>query len=335
MNSDSDRNRRRRPLLRSLRTTASAAALCGLMLGGLTVSGPAAADEKPAAQPDTQAIKVTPPPIKNRINVEKIYYSQFGLVTMATRQLAHERPGTPDLYFLAFGGDAHQDVFLREVRAVRKLFDERFDTKNRSVVLINNPKTVTQFPLANSHNLLAGLDRIAGMMNIEEDVLFLFLTSHGEPDVLSVNFKPMQMNNLTAKNLKFVLDRSRIKWRVIIVSACYSGSFVDDLKNENSVIITASRDDRVSFGCSHENEWTYFGRAYFDQALRDTFSFTDAFPRAAKTVGKWEKEQKLDPSLPQIHIGKAIKPKLREIEARLKKRFKSAKAGDGAKSIPQ
>lgn len=326
-----DQYARDKTFLMGLKAAASAVALCGLIVGGPV----AAAEEKPATKPGTQSIKIQPPPVKKRINVEKIYYSQFGLVTMATRRLAHERPGTPDLYFIGFGGDAHQDVFLREVQSVRKLFDERFDTKDRSVVLINNPKTVTKIPLANSHNLLAGLDRMSGMMNIDEDVLFLFLTSHGTPDVLSVNFKPMRMNDLTAKNLKYVLDRSRIKWRVVIVSACYSGSFIDDLKDENSLIITAARGDRVSFGCSHENDWTYFGRAYFDQALRDTFSFTDAFPRAAKTVGKWEKEQELEPSLPQIHIGAAIKPKLRAIEARLKKRFKSAKAGNGAKSSPQ
>ena len=237
----------------------------------------------------------------------------------------------PDLYFLAFGGDAHQDVFLREVVSVGKLFDERFDTKQRSVLLVNNVNTVAKYPLANSHNLLAGLGRISGMMDVEEDVLFLFLTSHGTPDVLSVNFKPMQMNDLTAKNLKYVLDKSRIKWRVIVVSACHSGSFIDDLKNENSLIIAAAREDRVSFGCDHENDWTYFGRAYFDQALRDTFSFVNAFPRAAKTVGKWEKEQKLEPSLPQIHVGAAIEPKLKELEARLQKRWKSAKANGGAK----
>jgi len=331
MNKDTDHRGHRQSFLHGLKAAASIIALCGLMVGGPV----AAAGEEPVKKPGTQSIKIKPPPIKKRINVEKIYYSQFGLVTMATRRLAHERPGTPDLYFVGFGGDAHQDVFLREVQAVRKLFDERFDTKNRSVVLINNPKTVTKIPLANSHNLLAGLDRISGMMNIDEDVLFLFLTSHGTPDVLSVNFKPMNMNNLTAKNLKFVLDQSRIKWRVIIVSACHSGSFIDDLKNENSLIIAASHADRLSFGCSHKNDWTYFGRAYFDQALRNTFSFTDAFPSAAKKVGKWEKEQKLKPSLPQIHVGEAIKPKLREIEARLKKRFKSAKAGGGAKSSTQ
>jgi Peptidase C13 family len=314
-----------------MQTAASALALCGLVMGG-----PAdAADKKPMAKPGTQSIKIKPPPIKKRINVEKIYYSQFGLVTMATRRLAHERPGTPDLYFVGFGGDADQDVFLREVQSVRKLFDERFDTKERSVLLVNNLKTVTKLPLANSHNLLAGLDRMSGVMNVNEDVLFLFLTSHGTPDVLSVNFKPLRMNDLTAKNLKFVLDRSRVKWRVIVVSACYSGSFVDDLKDENSLIITAARGDRVSFGCDHKNDWTNFGRAYFDQALRGTFSFIDAFPRAAKTVGKWEKEQKLEPSLPQMHIGAAIKPKLREIEARLRKRYKSAKAGGGTKTSPQ
>ncbi len=331
MNRDTEQYCHRQTFRRGLKAAAGLVALCGMIAGGPA----AAAEEKSTTQPGSQSIKITPPPIKNRVNVEKVYYSQFGLMAMATRQLAHERPGTPDLYFVGFGGDAHQDVFLREVQSVRKLFDERFDTKNRSVVLINNPKTVTKIPLANSHNLLAGLDRVSGMMNIDEDVLFLFLTSHGTPDVLSVKFKPMRMNDLTAKNLKFVLDRSRIKWRVIVVSACHSGSFIDDLKDENSLIITAARVDRVSFGCSHENDWTYFGRAYFDQALRDTFSFTDAFPRAVKTVGKWEKEQKLDPSLPQIHIGDAIKPKLREIEARLKKRFKSAKAGDDGKSSPQ
>ncbi len=326
-----DRQSRHKTFLRGLQAAASALALCGLVVGGPAY----AADEKPVAKPGTQSIKIQPPPVKKRLNVEKIYYSQFGLMTIATRRLAHQRPNTPDLYFMAFGGDAHQDVFLREVQSVRKLFDERFDTKERSVLLINNPKTVTKFPLANSHNLLAGLDRMSGMMDVNEDVLFLFLTSHGTPDVLSVNFKPLRMNDLTAKNLKFVLDRSRVKWRVIVVSACYSGSFIDDLKDENSLIITAARGDRVSFGCSHENDWTYFGRAYFDQALRGTFSFIDAFPRAAKTVGKWEKEQKLEPSEPQIHIGAAIKPKLREIEARLKKRYKSAKAGGGTKTSPQ
>ncbi|MEM9684216.1 MAG: C13 family peptidase, partial [Pseudomonadota bacterium] len=134
-----------------------------------------------------------------------------------------------------------------------------------------------------------------------------------------VDFPPLGLNNLTAKRLRKMLDGTGIKWRVIVVSACYSGSFIDALKDENSLILTAARHDRVSFGCSHENDFTYFGRAYFDQALRGTHSFVDAFEQARVTVTKWETDEELEASLPQIHIGAAIKPKLAEIEAHLRR----------------
>ena len=74
----------------------------------------------------------------------------------------------------------------------------------------------------------------------------------------------------------------------------------------------------MSFGCSHENDFTYFGRAYFDQALRKTYSFADAYDAARTTVRKWETEEDLEPSLPQIFIGGAIRPKLAEIEERMR-----------------
>ena len=255
------------------------------------------------------------------INVEKTYYAQYLLLGQAMRRVAKHRPGVPDLYFVGFAGDAHQDVFLREMRSVGRLFERRFDTKGRSLLLINNVNTTRKYPLANSHNLLTALQDVGNKMDKNEDVLFLFITTHGEPDVLSVNFKPLQLNNITAQSLKYVLDQSRIKWRILVVSACYSGSFIDDLKDENSLILTAARADRVSFGCSHENDFTYFGRAYFDQALRGTFSFLDAYNTATATIGQWEKSEKLKPSEPQIHVGAAIRPKLKEIETRLRARF--------------
>jgi len=177
--------------------------------------------------------------------------------------------------------------------------------------------TVGTMPLASTHNLLAALDQVALRMDKDEDVLFLFLTSHGTPGVLAVSFDPLQLNDLTVRSLRSMLDRSGIKWRVIVISACYSGSFIEPLKNE-TMIVTAARHDRASFGCANENEFTYFGRAYFDQALRKTYSFTSAFETARTTVGKWEKDEDLKPSLPQIYIGPAIRPKLAEVEERLR-----------------
>lgn len=262
---------------------------------------------------------VPDPAAGSSVNVEKVYYKQFRLVGEAMRALADQRPGVPDLYFIGFAGDASQDVFLREMRSVRALFDDRFDTQGRSITLINNAATVETVPLANSHNLLAALDQVSTRMDRDEDVLFLFLTTHGKPGVLAVNFEPLQLNNLTAANLRALLDRSGIKWRVIVVSACYSGSFIDALKTETTLVVAAARKDRVSFGCSHENDFTYFGRAYFDQALRRSYSFVDAFEIARKSVNEWETDGDLKPSLPQIFIGDEIRPKLAEVEARLRR----------------
>jgi Peptidase C13 family len=281
-----------------------------------------AANDLPAAATDDAKVEmvptITPPPVHPGVNVEKVYYAQFQLLRKATHDLADQRPGIPDMYFVGFAGDASQDVFLREIRSVHTLFDDRFDTRGRSVVLVNNPATVETMPLASTHNLLATLDQVALRMNKEEDVLFLYLTSHGTPGVLAVSFDPLQLNDLTARSLRTMLDRSGIKWRVIVISACYSGSFIEPLKNDDTIIVTAARHDRASFGCTNENEFTYFGRAYFDQALRKTYSFTNAFETARTTVAKWEKDEKLKPSLPQIYIGPAIRSKLAEVETHLR-----------------
>lgn len=253
------------------------------------------------------------------IDVEAINQRQGALLGQSIRNLAPQRPGTADLYFVAFGGYAHQDVFLREVRTIGDLFDARFGTAGRSIRLINNPATVEQIPLANRHNLGATLQQIGKRLDSREDILFLFLTSHGRRNWLSVDFRPLRLKDLSARALRTMLDWSGIKWRVIVISACYSGSFVDDLANDNTLVMTAARHDRTSFGCAHENDFTYFGKAYFDEALRNTFSFTDAFETARKAIGKRETAEGLTPSLPQIAIGKAIAPRLDALAGELRR----------------
>ena len=76
---------------------------------------------------------------------------------------------------------------MKEVAYVRRLFDESFDTSGRSISLVNNVQTVSRVPLANASNLRLMLKNVASRMDSDEDVLFLFLTSHGSKDaVLSV-----------------------------------------------------------------------------------------------------------------------------------------------------
>jgi len=249
---------------------------------------------------------------------EQLFHRQQRLLDDAIAGLAPERPGVEDLYFVGVAPYSSQDVFARELAAVRKLFDERFGTTGRSIALVNSPATLGDTPIATATNLRAVLERLGRVMNPEEDVLFLFITSHGDRrHELAFELPPLQLAQLTPTALARMLGDSGIKWKVLVVSACYSGGFVEPLKDANTVVITAADAMSSSFGCESGRDFTYFGRAYFDDALARTFSFTEAFEAAKRTVTEQERAERLAPSSPQIFIGNAMRQKLLSLERRL------------------
>lgn len=255
----------------------------------------------------------------SEIDGEEVFYRQARLLNEVTRTLAAGRPGVTELYFVGFAGESDEHVFAHEIEYARDLFDRRFGTAGRSVALVNSPDTADRLPLANAHNLEAVLQAVAKRMNRDEDVLFLFLTSHGSRDHrLSVQFSPLPLNDLPAARLKELLDRAGIRHRIVVVSACYSGGFLDVLKDDHSLILTAASRDRTSFGCGTESEFTYFGEAYFVEALKDTRSFVEAFGKARLWIEAREKGEGKEPSLPQLHVGAGIMPRLRVLEGKAK-----------------
>ena len=237
---------------------------------------------------------------------EALLYQQASLLEQTLNTLQPQRPNAPDLYFVGFAGYGWQDVFMKEVNTVRALFDSRFDTRGRSVVLINNTKAIAGVPIASTTALQLVLDRVGALLDPEEDVLFLFVTSHGstDPAYISVDNDGLDLTQLTPVRLKTALDATPIKWKVIVVSACYSGGFIPALRDEHTLVITASSADRNSFGCDDRNSMTDFGRAYFEEALNKTRSFTAAFEMAKKRIAEREKAEGLTPSQPQMAMGK-------------------------------
>lgn len=215
------------------------------------------------------------------------------------------RPGRINLYLLAVAGDGSQEVFRREVEFVRDQFDHRFGTRGRSLTLVNTRYTASTAPSATVANLRQALLTIAARMNRDNDILFLFMTSHGGKDhEFKLTQNGVALPGVKPKELAGMLDESRIRWKVVLVSACYSGGFVEALKSETTMVITAARADRTSFGCADENDFTYFGRAFFKEALPRSDSFFDAFTRARALVGEWEKKDgtpEQERSLPQVH----------------------------------
>ena len=251
------------------------------------------------------------------LDVERIFYRQPELLTEHLEPLLAERGDREDLYFVGFAGYALQDVFRNEIEFARVLFDERFDTAGRSLVLINNLATRDALPLASSSNLQRALQHIGNIIDREDDVVVLFLTSHGDRAELSVNFWPLRLNDVTPVMLKQYLDDAAIKWRIIMVSACYSGSFIETLKDPNTAIMTASSADRASFGCDDKRKLTYFGEVLLQKQLQQQFSFAAAFEETAREIEVRELAEKRDPSRPQIFIGAAMREKLQRLESYL------------------
>ncbi len=241
---------------------------------------------------------------------EGLLYSQPEVLARTLEGLLPRRPGQPNLYLVSVAGYAEQDVFMREVVSIDTLFAERFGTRGRSLMLVNSRATMRDTPLATRTSLKQALDKVGSVMDRDEDILFLFLTSHGRPGRFSLAFYPLSLADLTPVELRKMLDDAGIRYRVIVVSACYSGSFVEALRNDDSLVITAAAADRNSFGCSNEADFTWFGKAFFDEALRRHGSFVEAFDAALPAIAGREKAEGFEPSLPQRAVGAHIVPRL-------------------------
>lgn len=250
---------------------------------------------------------------------EEVFYAQPKLLEQKLTALTPGRKGVVDLYFVGFGGYSYEDVFMKEINVITKLFDERFDTSGRSIGLINNSQTVSKVPIATRTSLERAVKHIGEIMDTDEDIIFIYLTSHGSEDYkLSVSFWPLELNDITPAEIKRILNESSIKWKVIAISACYSGGFIDILKDETTVVMTAADAKNSSFGCSNDSDFTYFGKAYFDNALRKNYSFIDPFDEVKNTIHKRELDESKKSSNPQLYIGSEIRKQLEKFEERLK-----------------
>ncbi len=274
-----------------------------------------------------------------KLNVETALYRQRALLDQALSGLAPSQPGKISMYLLAVAGDGAQEVFRREVEFVRAQFDREFGTQGRSLALINSRSTVDSAPMATQTSIRESLKAIAARMNKEQDILFLFLTSHGSKDhEFTLDQNGMELRNLPAKELGAALKETGIRWKVVVVSACYSGGFIDSIKDEHTLVITAARHDRTSFGCADDNDFTYFGRAFFKEALPHSASFQDAFQKAKQLVEQWEaedikagtKEDEIEHSLPQMHNPAGIRRHLQRWRAQLGSGARQAAMADTA-----
>jgi hypothetical protein len=210
-----------------------------------------------------------------------------------------------ELYSLTLAGDGKQSVFLREADYVSNMLTRRFGAFGQ-IRLVNHRDHLGDRPMATRESLRRAALTLAERSG-PEDLLFIYLTSHGTHEHELVLDQPrLELADLPADELATVLAPLKNRDKIIVISACYSGGFIPALKDDRTLIMTASRTDRVSFGCSEEADFTYFGDALFAQALNQTDDLQQAFTLAKATVADREVADNFEASEPQIWAPKGV-----------------------------
>jgi hypothetical protein len=233
----------------------------------------------------------------------------------ALASLRPQRHGTVDAYVVAVALDS-DPVFGREAREAGKVLARRYGAEGRAITLAGPDGRAVGLPKGSLTALTLALARIAELMDPAEDVLVLYSTSHGTQAGLAYHDGDSGYGILAPSRLGSVLGELGIRRRVVLLSACYSGVFVPFLRSPDTAIVTAASAERSSFGCQADNDWTFFGDALVNHALRKPQPLATAAAEASQTIAGWEASNGLQPSQPQVMIGEGVNQWLTALEAR-------------------
>jgi hypothetical protein len=237
-------------------------------------------------------------------------------LTRALNDLSAQRPGIVDAYVVTIALDS-DPVFAREAREAGRVLSRRYDGAGRMLTLAGPDGSRDDLPRGSIESLLVSFAHIAEVMDTDEDVLVLYTTSHGNRLGLAYHYGDTGYGVLSPARLKSALEEVGITRRILVISACYSGVFVPALASADTAILTAAADQRNSFGCEPQNDWTFYGDALINRAMRQPVPLSEVARAANRTVAEWETSRRLLASLPQTVIGAGVSSWLPSLEARM------------------
>lgn len=229
------------------------------------------------------------------------------------RQSARADTPPPHVHVLSLGLWGPNPLFKREAIAAASVIAAHFGHRGQVVVLANTPIRSA----AHINDVRTAIAGLASAIDIDNDVVVIFLTSHGNDDGVAVaTVDNNRVTMMSPSQLNGMLDANRIRNKIIIVSACYSGVFSDTIANDHTLVITAADSRHSSFGCEDDNkgDYTWFGQALFGDSLRPGVTLADAFDHARSEVTQREASEHFENSNPQMRGGKAVLERLRGLE---------------------
>jgi hypothetical protein len=150
------------------------------------------------------------------------------------------------------------------------------------------------------------LDAIASMRPAPGHGCFVFATSHG------IRGRGLELSVSDEALDPAELDRALVRGcgnapTVVIVSSCYSGSFVQaPMDRPNRIILTASRADRTSFGCGAGRTYTVYDQCLLSAMDGAGGTWEGAYAGIRRCVGAEEFKRGFVPSQPQAYFGREV-----------------------------
>lgn len=138
------------------------------------------------------------------------------------------------------------------------------------------------------------------------DRILVMLTSHGHHDLLSNVAANRHFAPIRGAELRELL-KPLTEWDTgVVVSACYSGSLIPELRHPKRWIMTAAAADRSSYGCQFHGKQTYFIQGLLGTFAGPAMGLDAWYSATSQRVRAGEDAAKLKPSLPQLWVGSSV-----------------------------
>ncbi|NMN03084.1 MULTISPECIES: C13 family peptidase [unclassified Novosphingobium] len=252
--------------------------------------------------PDEGDDHATPTPL-----ADVMWGMQPALLTKAIAGLQPSPQGAaPRVRAVAIAADGTQDQFLNEANRALGVMGQRYGKAlGGAILLSNNAQMLESQPLATRANFVASVQAVAAHSDRARDWTFVYLVSHGGRDaaLLTQTSEYDDLTPIDANTINQALSQAGIRRRVIVISACYAGSWIKALANPDTIVIAAARHDRTSFGCGPGNDLTYFGEAFLNGPFAQGASLQQSFDAARKAIARREAGDQVTPSVPQVFVG--------------------------------
>lgn len=197
-------------------------------------------------------------------------------------------------------------AFRNDVLLAEKLVS-RIDPNALMLKLANPARNEsTEWPQATAENFALVMAKTAEVAKPRDRVL-LFISTHANPGLLNISAAGKNLQPITPRMLSDALAPLIKVPTMVVLSACYSGAFVDSLKAPQRVVMTATDVRLTSFKCQYDGQHTPFAEALFGQAGAGSLAVEDWMAEARRSITAQEKRRKLPASKPQMFVGDEAK----------------------------